>query len=54
MNGLAETYASEMDCYDLDAIAVEGQAKRREFGMIYHGYAVVDRWGGLYWHSAGH
>lgn len=47
MNGLAEKYAWEMDCCDLDAIAVEGKAKMREFGMVYHSYAVVDRWGGL-------
>lgn len=32
----------------------EGEAKMRELEMVHHGYAILDRWGNIYWRSAGH
>ncbi|HET7010970.1 MAG TPA: hypothetical protein VFI11_09365 [Anaerolineales bacterium] len=26
----------------------------RELEMVHHGYAILDRWGNIYWRSAGH
>ncbi len=54
VDGLARKYAADMNFYDLNATTSEGRAKMREFGMLFHGYAVVDRWGRLSWTSAGH
>lgn len=54
MDRLKEKYSADVDFFDLNASQAEGMTKMRELRMGVHGYAVLTRWGCIWWRSAGH
>jgi hypothetical protein len=54
VDGLSVKYDDQVVFIGLDMFRAEGEAKMRELGMVHHGYAILDRWGNIYWRSAGH
>lgn len=40
--------------FSLNVFQPAGEAKLRELGMVHHGFAILDRWGDIYWRSGGH
>ena len=54
MNGLEQKYANDVTFVYLDAFSQDGFNKMNELGMRYHGYAMLDRWGRVFWISSGH
>ena len=53
MDGLSVKYRSQVVFIGLDMSRPEGEATMRELGMVHHGYAILDRWGEIYWRSGG-
>ncbi len=47
-------YEDQVVFIGLDMFRPEGEARMRELGMVYHGYAILDRWGNIFWRSGGH
>ena len=54
MNGLAQKWSDQVDFQDYDIYTPEGVAKRKEIGLRYLGYAILDPYGHLFWKNIGH
>ena len=54
MNGLAQKWSDRVDFQDYDVFTPEGAAKEQELGLRFHGYAILDPYGRLFWRSIGH
>jgi len=54
VNGLSQKWSDRVIFLDYDVFTPEGAIKERELGLRFHGYAILDASGSLFWNSIGH
>ena len=54
MNGLEQKWSDRVEFQDYDVFTPEGAAKEQELGLRFHGYAILDPYGRLFYSTIGH